>query len=221
MAKGEVLSEIAEEEGFEVQSALNLKDLDEGIPGLGLQRQIVTWSFEEDRILGDSRRFDVEVDGKRAYVVVSVSGKSDKDGVVISSELLSQIRPELINKKKAAMIEDKISGTTLEEIANSASTTVRRASSVNLASPLLSGVGNEPTVVGAMSTLPIDVISDYIQGEKGVFIVKVTKREQPVDLENYSSFTKSRALKLRGRTFEIFPVLEAAADIKDNRAKFF
>ena len=37
-----------------------------------------------------------------------------------------------------------MNGATLEEIANNTNSTVRDASSVTLASPLLSGVGNEP-----------------------------------------------------------------------------
>ena len=221
LANGEQLAEIAAVDSLETKVALNLKALDENIPGLSVQRQIVNWAFEDDRELGDSRRFDVEVDGKRAYAVVVVTNITEEDGVVVSSDLLAQIRPELINKKKAAMIEDKLNGSTLDEIATNAGVSVRRANTVNLNSPLLSGVGNEPAVVGAMSTIPLETLSQPIQGEKGVFIVKVTKRESPVALENYSNFTKSRATALKARTFEIFRVLQDAADIKDNRARFF
>ena len=114
-----------------------------------------------------------------------------------------------------------MSGNTLEEIAKNAKVAVRSTSGVTLASPLLSGVGNEPGVVGAMSTMKIDEISDVIAGEKGMFIAKVTKREDPIDLENYEAFRKTLAIKLKGRSFQLFQVLEESADIKDNRSRFF
>ena len=214
------LDEIAVAENLNVRSALNLKVLEENIPGLNSQRQIVTWAFKE-AALGDSKRFDIDVDGQRGYAVVLLKSKTEKDGVVVSSDLLSKVRPELINKKKAAQIKEKMTGATLEEIAKNTNTRIRKASLVTLASPLLSGVGNEPAIVGAMSALKLDDISDKIEGEKGVFIITVSKRDVPVKLENYSTFRKSIVVKLQGRSYQMFQVLEETADIIDNRSNFF
>lgn len=219
--EGKTIDEVAAEKGFNVRSAQSLKVLDEAVPGLSNQRQIVTWAFENGRELGDSKRFDIDVLGKRGYTVVVVSGKTEKDGVIVSSDLISSIGPELINKKKAGLIEKKISGNSLEEIAASANVSVRSISSVSLASPLISGVGNEPAVVGAMSTLKLDEVSDIIKGDKGVFVVKVTKRDAPIELENYESFRKNILTGLNGRAYQLYQVLEETADIKDNRANFF
>jgi peptidylprolyl isomerase/peptidyl-prolyl cis-trans isomerase D len=215
------IDELAKETGVTVQTALNLKVLDENVPGLGSQRQIVTWAFDSDRDLGDSRRFEVEINGRRGYAVVVLTQKVEEDGIVISSDIIASIRPELINKKKAAQIESMMKGSNLEEIAKNSNVTVRTVSSVNLGSPLLSGVGNEPAVVGAMSTLPIDKVSEFIEGEKGVFVVKVTKREPAAELENYNTFRNNIATQLKGRSFQIFKVLEDSAEIKDFRGNFF
>ena len=185
------------------------------------QRQIVTWAFDGNRELNDSKRFDVDVNGKRGYAVVVLSGKTEEDGVDLSSNIMSQIRPELISKKKAALISAKIKGSTLEEIGTNQNITVRNTSSVTLASPLLSGVGNEPAVVGAMSTLAIDAVSDKIEGAKGVFVVQVTKREAATELENYDNFRKQLATKLKGRSYQLYKVLQDAAEVQDNRKKFF
>ncbi len=221
LAENSNLDEIAEREDFKIQSALNLKVLEENIPGLNGQRQIVIWAFNAERELGDSKRFDVDVNGKRGYAVVLLKGKTEKDGIVLSSDILTKIRPELINKKKAALIIQNMKGSTLEEIAKNSNTTIRRASMVTLTSPLLSGVGNEPAIVGAMSTLKINEISGRIAGNKGVFVLKVTKREMPIELENYDPFRNTIALKLKGKSFQLFKVLEETADIKDNRGRFF
>ena len=221
LSEGKDIDELAAEKNHKVQTALNLKVLAEAIPGLGMQRQMVTWAFDNERELGDSKRFDIDIAGKRGYAVAVLSGKVEKDGVTVSSDLLTNIRPELIDKKKSDLIKKKMTGTTLAEIAKNSGVTVRIASAVNLSSPLISGVGNEPAVVGAMSTIKLNEVSDLINGEKGVFVFKVTKRDAPVDLENYDTFRKKLVTQLQARGNQIFNVLEETADIKDNRGKFF
>jgi peptidylprolyl isomerase/peptidyl-prolyl cis-trans isomerase D len=215
------IEDLAEESGYKIQSAMNLKAMAESIPGLSNQRQIVNWAFNSDRELNDSKRFDVDVFGKRAYVVVSLNGMTDKNGVVVSSDVLLNIRPELMNKKKAALIKDKMTGATLEEIAASMNTNVRRVNSVTLASPLLSGVGNEPGVVGAMSTLNLDQVSDKIDGQKGVFVVMVTKRDTSIELDNYETFRNKKVTDLKSRGFQLFQALQDAAEVTDNRSRFY
>ena len=221
LSEGKDIDQLATELNYKVQTALNLKALAENIPGLGAQRQMVTWAFEGEREIGDSKRFDVDVSGKRGYAVTVLSGKVEKDGVAVSSDLLASIRPELMDKKKAELIKKKMTGSTLDEIAKNSGVTVRNASAVNLSSPLISGVGNEPAVVGAMSTSKLDQVSDFVEGDKGVFVFKVTKREAPVDLENYDTFRKKVVTQLQARGSQIFSVLEETADIEDNRSKFF
>ncbi|MDP3359054.1 MAG: SurA N-terminal domain-containing protein [Lutibacter sp.] len=221
LANGEKLVDVAKKENYNVQSALNIKVLEENIPGLSGQRQIVIWAFAKERELGDSKRFDIDVDGKRSYVVVVLKGKSEKDGLVVNSEILSKIQPELINKKKSALINAKIKGTTLEEIAKNTNTTVSPALSVTLASPLLTGVGNEPAVIGAMSTIKLNEVSKPIDGNMGVFVVKVDKRDTPIKLDNYDTFRNKIIDNLKGRSFMLFQVLEETAEIKDFRGQFY
>jgi peptidyl-prolyl cis-trans isomerase D len=221
LSDGKKIEDLASEGGLNVQSAVNLKDLDENVSGLNSQRSIVTWAFNKERVVGDSKRFDVDVAGKRGYAVVVLNDKTEKDGVSLSSDVIAKVRPELMNKKKAALIIEKMKGATLEEIATNNSVSVSSVSLVSLASPLLSGVGNEPTVVGAMSTLKIDEISKEIEGEKGVFVVMVRKRDTPVELDNYDTFRKKLVGELSSRGYLLYQVLEETADINDNRAKFF
>ena len=61
LADGGTIADLAKENGYEVLSAMNLKALDENLPGLINQRQIVTWSFDSTREIGDSKRFDFDV----------------------------------------------------------------------------------------------------------------------------------------------------------------
>jgi peptidylprolyl isomerase/peptidyl-prolyl cis-trans isomerase D len=221
LAEGKKLEEIAKEGGYKVQSALNLKILSENIPGIGAQRQIVTWSFKPERELGDSKRFDINVGEKRGYAVAVLTEMTSEDEITLNSEIITKVRPLLMKKKKTALLKEKIKGNSLDEISKNAKTTVRNANSVTLASPLISGVGNEPAVVGAMSTLALNKVSPPIQGEKGVFVVKVIKREDPIKLDNYNAFKNNITKKLQGRSYQLYQVLQDNADITDNRGKFF
>lgn len=221
LTNGEKLGDAAKKANYTVQSALNLKVLEENIPGLNDQRQIVIWAFAKERELGDSKRFDIDVNGKRSYIVAVLKSKSEKDGLVVNSEILSKIQPELINKKKAVLIKEKIKGTTLEEIAKNTNATVNTTSSVTLASPLLSGVGNEPSVVGAMSTIKLNELSKPIEGDKGIFVVKVAKRDTPIKLDNYETFRNRIINNLKARSFQLFQVLEETAEIKDFRGNYY
>lgn len=221
LADGKTLDDIAEENTYKVQTALNLKALAENVPGLGSQRQIVTWAFNADRELNDSKRFDIEVGGKRGYAVVVLNSITEKEDFAYGSEVISRVRPILVNEKKAALIAEKLKGSTLTEVAEKNNTMVRNASLVALSSPVLSGVGNEPAVVGAMSTLKVDETSSPINGVKGVFVVKVTNREEPTELENYDNFRNRLVGQLRGRSYQLYQVLQETAEIEDYRAKFY
>ncbi|WP_372766629.1 peptidylprolyl isomerase [Lutibacter sp.] len=221
LANGEKLEDLSKKENYTIQSAKSLKVLDENIPGLNIQRPIVIWAFSNEQELGDSKRFDVDVNGKRGYVVAVLKAKSEKDGLVVSEDILEKIRPELINKKKAEIIKAKIKGATLEEMAKNTNTTVNAAASVTLLNPLLSGVGNEPSVVGAMSTIKLNEVSKPIEGNKGVFVVKVVKRDAPVKLDNYDMFRNRIIDNLKSRSYQLFQVLEETADIKDNRGSYY
>jgi len=221
LADGKSIDEVGTDKGYTVRTAQNLKVLDENVPGLSEQRQMVIWAFSKGNAVGNSKRFDVDIAGNRSYVVTVLTAKTDKDQVAITSEIISEVRPILINKKKGALIEKTMKGNTLEEIATSSSTNVRAASSINLGSPVISGVGNEPIVVGAMSTIKLDEVSNKIQGKKGVFVVQVTKRSAPVDIENYEGYRNTAATSVKGRTYQLFQVLKETGDINDNRANFF
>lgn len=221
LSEGEDIDEVSKVEGYFVQSAENLKVLDENVPGIGNQRQIVSWAFNKDTQLGDSRRFDIEHQGKRGYVVAKLVSKVGKDEVAITGNILNNVRPILLKSKKAQIIKDKMSGTSLEEIAKNNGTSVESISGVTFSSPLISGVGNEPKVVGVMSGIPIDKTSKVIEGEKGVFIVKVLKRTEPEALDSYKSYQEDKKKKIEGRMYQLYDVLKEKAKIVDERATFF
>ena len=221
LASGSAIGDLAKEGGYELLSGMNVKALEENLPGLVNQRSIVTWAFNDATEIGDSKRFDYDFSGNRGYAVVVLNGKTDKNSTSATPELIAQLTPELMNKKKADLIKNKLKGASLEEYAKSGNVSVQTATGVNLGSPLISGIGNEPAVVGAMSTITKNKVSSPIEGAKGVFVVKVVNRKLPVELDSYDSFRNELIQNLGRRSYQLYNVLEEKSDIVDNRAKFF
>jgi peptidylprolyl isomerase/peptidyl-prolyl cis-trans isomerase D len=219
VSKGNNLSEIAKEKNYTTKPAIGLKVLDENVPGLGNQRQIVSWAFNKDTEVGSFKRFDLE----GSHVVAYVTGTAKK-GLMSVAKATSRVRPILMNKKKAEMLKGKLEGDNLQEIAKTNNTSVRNASNasnITLKSPTLSGVGVEPKVVGAMYNATLNKVYNSIEGNKGVFAFKLTNKELPTALPNYDSNRKRIADARKRQTFKIYEAIKKASDIEDNRSVMY
>ena len=161
------------------------------------------------------KRFDID----KGYVVVLLTNTTEK-GLQSVSKAMNKVRPILVNQKKAKLILDKMNGASLNDIATNNNVTVRNASNVSLKSPSLSGVGNDPKVVGAMYYAKENELYNKIEGVRGVFAFMVTKKEAPTELPNYETSRNLLAQERKNTTVKIFDALKNSADIEDNRAFF-
>lgn len=216
LENGENLEEVIKDKKLTSQSAIGLKSLDETVAGLGMQRSIIAWSFGKDVKEGNSKRFDIE----NGYVVVILKNKTEK-GLMSVEKAASKVRPILANQRKGTLIEAKIKGTTLEEIAKSVAVSVRNVENVNLQSPTISGVGYEPKVVGAMLNAKENTIIKNVVGDKGIFAFEVTSKESPTALPNYDSFRKRLANERKNKTSQMYEAIKEGSDIEDNMSSFY
>ncbi|MFC4634773.1 peptidylprolyl isomerase [Dokdonia ponticola] len=208
---------IAKENGYTVRPVNNIGRMDENLPGQGPQRAIVQWAFEEDAKKGDVKRFQVN-DG---YIVAQLTRKVEK-GVQRAEDVSASVIPKVRIEKKAAQIKSKITGTTLDAIAQNQGQTVRTSGALNMTSPNIAGAGDEPKVVGVAFGLKEGAISEPIEGVKGVYVIKVTKKTEAPALENYGSYAAQQTQKARaGVTTKVIQALKEAADIEDNRGTFY
>ena len=119
------------------------------------------------------------------------------------------------------MIADKMTGSTLEDIAQSFNVQKNSSKAVSLASPALPGVGSAPELIGALIGLEANKVYKKIEGKNGMFSVKMTNIETPAKLENYKSFSSTIQSKMQGKTNKAYDALKKFADIEDNRATFY
>ncbi|WP_405201333.1 peptidylprolyl isomerase [Dokdonia sp. LLG6352-1] len=208
---------VAKENGYAVRPVQRIRAMDETLPGEGAQRTVVQWAFEEDTNVGDIKRFATN-DG---YIVAQVTRRTPA-GTERVEDVSLQVTPIIRNMKKAEIIKNKISGSTLSEIAQSQGTTVKTAGAVSMNAPTIAGAGNEPKVVGAAFGLKEGEVSSPIEGSRGVYVIEVVKVSEAPGLENYAAFAGQQAQKSRAAvSTKVLNALKEAADIEDNRATFY
>lgn len=191
--------------------------LDATIPGVGNNREIIKWAFEEDASVGDIKRFTTA----NGYVVAQLTRKSPK-GLMSVAEASTRVSPILRNKKKAIKIKESITGTTLQEVASSQGVSVQTATAVTMANPTLAGAGNEPLVIGTAFGKKAGEETGLIVGEKGVYKVRVLAFNPAPVLDNYASFANQLTAKATPAVNgSVYTALKEAAKIEDNRANFF
>ncbi len=216
-AKEGDFEELAKASEKEVRPVKDIQQLEESIPGLGAQRRIVQWAFEEGVEVGDIKRFEVS-DG---YVVAQVTAVNEK-GLKSVESASSTVIPILQKQKKAEIIKKRITANDLQQIAQNQNVDVNTASAVNRNNPTLPGVGNEPKVVGTAFALEQGTVSKPIAGEKGVFVVKVLQKNDAPKLDSYKPYSSREAAARRTTVnTEVFEALKENAEIEDNRARFY
>jgi peptidylprolyl isomerase/peptidyl-prolyl cis-trans isomerase D len=216
LSNNKKFDEVAKQKKYTTKPAVGIKALDENVPGLGMQRQIVSWAFNKDTKIGDFKRFDLE--GK--HVVVTLTSTQEK-GLMSADKAINSVRPILLNEKKAAILADKLKGSNLQEIAKKNNTNVRLAEAVTLKNPTISGVGVEPKIVGAMYNAKENKVYNSIVGDRGVYAFKVTKKEQPVALPNYEINRKRIVDTRKNSTYKMYEAIKKASNIEDNRANVY
>lgn len=216
-AKDKGFAELAKTENRELRTVKDMKALDENIPGVGPERRIVQWAFEEDVKAGDIKRFDVP----GGYVVAQVTAVK-KDGLMSAEEASSTVTPILRKKEKAELIKQKISSNNLSEVAQNFNVNVQNADAINLKNPTLAGAGSEPEVVGAVFSLKPGEVSKPIAGEKGVYVVELVAINKAPDMQSYKAFASQETSQKRQAVItSVFEALRENAEIEDNRARFY
>jgi len=208
-------NELAKERDITAKPA-TFKELDENIPGLGNQRQVVRWAFEDDTKVGDYKSFQVAGVG----FIVAKLVKINKEGLMSIDDATTPVLTKVRKEKKAKLIREKLTATALDDIAKNQGQNVRTANGLSLKTTTISGVGVEPKVVGTAFGLAQGAVSQPIDGERGVYVVEVTKVTDAPSLDSYAAI-QSRIANARKGTVQtgVFKALEEAAEVEDNRAK--
>ncbi|WPR72547.1 peptidylprolyl isomerase [Flavobacterium sp. NG2] len=208
--------QVAKSMGLTVNPAVAVKAMDESFGGLGNQRAIVRWGFEDDSKVGSIKRFEVANVG---HVIARVKSIDDS-GLVALSQAKPYVESILKNKKKAELIKAKMTGTSIEAIAKAVGAPVQQATDVTKANPMLDNVGQEPKVVGNAFALSANKLSAPIEGNMGVYVVKNIKTVKAPAIKDFSSYVAQLKAQSANDAGRALPALKDVAEIKDNRRQF-
>ncbi len=216
-AEANAFSDVAKESEYTVRPVNKIKEMDENLPGLSSQRAIVQWAFNDDTEVGDIKRFDLT----SGYAVVQLT-KKHQEGVMSAEDASATVLPKIRKDKKAAQIIAENKGRSMDDIVSNNGLTISNASSLTRNSPTIPGAGKEPLVVGKAFGLEEGQVSDLIQGDTGVFKIKVTKKEAGVSLPNFSTFSDALSTSNRNAVnSSVYNALKEGAEIEDSRAVFY
>lgn len=213
-----VFQDVAQESGYAVKPVSNIKELDESIPGLGSQRAMVRWAFEDGVKVGSVKRFNIQGGGYAVAVVTAIN----KKGLMTPEKASVTALPAIRKEKKAALIKERVSGNTLEEVSASEGQTIKTAAAVNMKNPTLSGAGREPYIVGAAFGLQEGQTSKLLSGNLGMYMIQVTKINYAAELPSYqAAANRVSTAKSSNVSTVLFNALRESAKIEDNRATFY
>ena len=217
--KGKDFSKIAENEKYKVRQVTQIAQLEENLPGLPKQRNIVRWTFEDDSKEGDVKRFALNGGG---YVIVQLTGKIDK-GLASIQDVGKEVRKTILKSKKEALIKKRFQkNQSFDSLAKNKNIIIETASAINQINPTLPASGNEPTIIGTAFALNEGETSELIAGEKGVYKIILIKKNVVADLDDYSNYSKLILQKSSQNLAEnIFKALESVSNIKDKRSLYY
>ncbi len=217
---------------MEVSPPLTANDYAVGSLGAGpASREIVRWAFGFDPNTGEPEVGEVSPNiytfqPEEAYyadkfVVVGLKAIQEP-GLPSVDYVRDEIEPLVLNEKKGAIINQQIQGKALEAIAAQYELEVDTAKNVNFGASIIPGIGTEPRVLGWAFVLEQGQRSEPIQGNTGVYVLKVTFKSAPTPPTNLALFRSTAALSARSQIqARLIDVLKELSDIDDYRARFF
>lgn len=207
---------LAKKEGLEVTNAPSLKAIDEFVPGLGAQREMVRWAFNKSTDVNSVKRFETS----QGFIIAKLKSKNET-GLLPIDAAKQAVEPILKNKKKADLIKKKMSGATLDAVAKASGASVIPALGVSLKTPVIANVGNEPKVVGKAFNLAAGKTSEVIEGNTGMFVIQSKSVTKAADLPSYATYIGQETAQNQGYSVsKAYTALKEKATIKDNRGSF-
>ncbi|WP_282178479.1 peptidylprolyl isomerase [Maribacter stanieri] len=210
-------SALAKKEEYVVRPVNKIKALDENLPGLSNQRNIVQWAFNADTEVGDIKRFNIN----NGYAVVQLTGSYAK-GVMSAEDASVLVLPIIRKERKAAKIIADNKGKDMSAIASDNGVSISNASALTVKSPTIPGAGSEPVVVGTAYGMAAGSTSGLIQGNTGVFKIEIVKKTEAPKLDNYSVYANALKIGAASRVnTAVYNALKDGSEIEDKRATFY
>ena len=210
---------------YQILKTGTFKENDSAIPGLGLNKRIVEFAFDNG-LNAVSDVFKVQ----KGYVVVQVS-EIEEGRVKPFDEVRAQIKPNVVREKKFDMakqlaeeILSKINGDLTKVSQINPKLSVKSTGRFNAATSI-PGIGRDYNFIETALNLEPNKISNPVKASTGYYLIKVLSKSNfdSTAFAQQSSVIRNNLLQQKRQALinQWLTDLNAKADIVDNRYMFY
>ena len=211
----EALETAAQEAGMVVIPQYNLTATTDKVGQLKASRPIVRWAFDAK----EGQVSDVFECGQQ-FVVASLIEVNDGEYRPMNA-VRAELTYEAMNNAKAEYIKKQLKGAeSLEAAAEIMGQQVQAVERVSLADSRFGNAGMEPAVIGKTVALGENALSEPIQGNMGVFVVKTGAANKGNDTFVPETEKAQLASRFAYLPYQAMQLIEDKAEVEDNRANF-
>ena len=208
----------AEEEGLTYVPVEELRPDQRFVPGLQEADEVARWV---NRAAADAKSSEPLTSGE-SYVVCTLINIREA-GEPKLNDVREKFMTEVRNEKKAAGIAAKMKDKTdLQALAQELGSSVQNSGNLAFSANTLPGGYSDVKVIGSIFGLESGATSAPLIGDQAVFIAHMNTvnpaEEMPEGAEDRKALTDRVRNRANGQAFN---ALKEAADVKDNRSKFY
>jgi len=210
----------AQKAGYEVKEAQSVHSSDNTIADIPQMRQAVRFVYNNEM----GKVSGILENQNNQFVVVGVTAVNDGDYQPIEAVQQTLLR-ELIDEDKAGQIVKDIQSkkaSSLPVLAQALKLNVDSALFVNFGSRRITGVGEEPALVAAVTAAPLNQLSAPIKGKNGVYVFQVVSNKKSQEVFNLQQEKATlNSMNMYRLMYQSFEAVKNATKIKDSRIKFY
>ncbi|PIF05860.1 MAG: peptidylprolyl isomerase [Draconibacterium sp.] len=203
-----------------------LREEDRNIAGLENSRQLIRAAFDtkEGNVILTTQESPIFELGDN--FVIAVLDKETSKGTAPFDDVRARVELSVMKEKKIEYLmqkaEDAVQGKSdIQEIASILNSSTQSANNIGFNSFSIPGLGNEPSLVGALSTLEKDKVSQPVAGNNGVYVLYITAVNEQQNADVAQEKLNLAQSLFREATSEAYNARREAAKIVDKRSKFY
>ena len=211
----EALELAAQEQGLTLVPQYDLTATTDKVGSLKASRPIVRWAFEAK----EGQVSDVFECGQQ-FVVAALTEVNDGEYRPLDAVRV-ELTYEATNNAKAAYIINNLKGVeSIEAAAEIMQQPVQHIDRVALADSRFGNAGMEPAVIGKAIAIGENALSEPVQGNMGVFVVKTGAANNMAGELNVESEKAQLASRFSYLPYQAIQLIESNAKVEDNLANF-
>ncbi|HET9570984.1 MAG TPA: peptidylprolyl isomerase [Bacteroidales bacterium] len=210
----------AQKAGYEVRDLQSVRSSDNTIADLPQMRQAVRFVYNNDA----GKVSGILENQNNQFVVIGVTAVNDGDYQPVEAVEQLLLR-ELIDENKASAIIKDIQSkkaASLPQLAQALKVNVDSAQFVNFSSRRITGLGEEPALVAAVTSAPLNQLSAPVQGKNGVYVFQVVSNKKTQEVFNLQQEKATlNSMNMYRLMYQSYEAVKNATKIKDSRIKFY